>query len=87
MSNTLTHKFASAAGRQQCGRVVQPSHWNAEHLFSGGADGDVLAALGSSSDGAEWVSRQRLAIAYNVKDYGAVGDGAPTTRIADSGGV
>ena len=79
MSNALTHKFASLRADSNAAGVVQPSHWNAEHLFSGGADGDVVAALGSSSDGAEWVDRFRLVIARQRHGLTARWGMAPTT--------
>jgi pectate lyase-like protein len=72
MSNTLKHKFTSAWPEGADPLKVRTSNWNDEHAFAGGSNGDVLAWLSTASDKVQW----RNIGVYDVRAFGAVGDGA-----------
>lgn len=56
MSNLLKHGFVSAKADGADATQVQPSHWNAGHVFTGGTVGDVLTRAPADPFGANWVA-------------------------------
>jgi hypothetical protein len=56
MSNTLKHGFTSAKADDVDTSLIQPSHWNAEHTFAGGAMGSLLYRDTGATDGANWLA-------------------------------
>lgn len=56
MANVLKHKFQSAKSDNADTTKVQPSNWNAEHAFAGGALGSLLYRDTGQSDGASWLA-------------------------------
>lgn len=56
MSNTLKHKTLSGRPASTDPSKIDGPKWDAEHVFSGGALGDVLVRNTGQSDGASWSS-------------------------------
>jgi hypothetical protein len=56
VSNTLKHGFTSAKADDVDTSLIQPSHWNAEHTFAGGAMGSLLYRDTGATDGANWLA-------------------------------
>lgn len=56
MSNVVKHNFTSAKSDGADVTKVQPSNWNAEHNFAGGATGSLLAYDNGQSDKANWLA-------------------------------
>lgn len=76
MPNIIKHKFVSSwpLGRQ----VAAATDWNDEHALSGGVQGSVLIRDTSASDGAAWQTKGY----FDVRDYGAKGDGVTDAAAA-----
>ena len=55
MSNTVLHKFQSTAPADPNPSLIDGPKFNAEHLFSGGTTGDVLAYDPTQTDHVKWV--------------------------------
>lgn len=56
MANTLKHGFTSGKSDGADATQVQPSHWNAEHVFAGGATGSLLIYSASATDKVAWIA-------------------------------
>lgn len=56
MPATMNHKFVSGKADGADGTFVQPSKWNQNHNFGGGADGQILQRDSVQVDGADWIS-------------------------------
>ena len=77
--NTLTHSFVSGVADGANTALVRPSNWNKEHVFSGGAAGNVLRWDPSQTDHVRWASAGVIDVTappYNVPNDG-VTDAAP----------
>src|SRR2546429_5196095 len=85
----ITHGFVSAFANGPNAQKLQPSHWNNEHKWTGGADGAVLVrdssttvtnADGTQSGGANWRTiysgQVRIAGTLRVDGVGPHGIGA-----------
>lgn len=85
MSNVVKHGFQSALPDGPADGRVQPSHWNAEHAFAGGADGALLVRDSTQSDGANWSS----VYTGDVTIAGRLGIGtvAPNERLTVNGNI
>jgi hypothetical protein len=68
----LKHTFVSTKADGADPTQVRASNWNEEHRFDGGAHGAVMMRDTGASHGAQWQNKPR----FDVRDYGAVGDGA-----------
>lgn len=54
MANTLKHTYVSSVADDPSTTLIKPSHWNSEHTFAGGQNGQVLRFDSTESDDAEW---------------------------------
>lgn len=72
MGDHLLHKFVTAKLNGADTTLLRPSNWNEEHIFHGGATGQVLGWDATSSDQVKWAF---ASAEFDVKNYGAVGDG------------
>ena len=54
MANALKHKKISAIADDPNTNLVRPVNWNEEHVFSGGAEGQVLRRRAAETDGVAW---------------------------------
>lgn len=52
----LKHEFESAVSDDPDVSLIQPSHWNAEHAFDGGATGSLLYRDTGQATGANWLA-------------------------------
>ena len=52
----LKHGFVSAVADDPDPDLIQPSHWNDEHAFDGGALGSLLIRDTGASEGASWLA-------------------------------
>ncbi|HEX7162145.1 MAG TPA: hypothetical protein VF223_13030 [Trebonia sp.] len=75
MANVAKHKFTSPKADGADNTLVQPSDWNAEHVFTGGADRHFLQRQTAETDGAGWVQPGYHNLTYNA-DFEVWGGGA-----------
>ncbi len=75
MADVTKHTFTSPKADGADNTLVQPSDWNDEHTFAGGADGDFLQRQTAESDGAGWVRPGYHNLTYN-SDFEVWGEGA-----------
>lgn len=57
---SLTHAFQSAFSDGSDATRLQPSHWNADHVFGGGVTGNLLQRDSGQSDGMSWTAAPTL---------------------------
>ena len=74
----ISHDYVPTRRNSRDTRAIQPLN---DHVFAGGADGDTLVRDSGTDEGAIWRAGGAGA-GYDVRTYGAVGDGLTDDTVA-----